>query len=377
MTRVRALFREVWSFASQSKSLFSLGIAVFALHCLRIHVLDTSYLSQRGNRQADLFGVGCLENFLRDSMPLVYDSASTKPNKKLSQDAGKTVQTLRKPTSDAFGFEALFVTHWRGGASHRERQAVRKADLLQRLSELGITSFWIEDFDAEDLDCEKINCFYPPHSRRQGQCLNRVMGLGELSLAVKHAAAYYFLLNQGLESAVVVEDDVIFTDQFRGINAYIDQAPFGWGLLVSGGPCIPQEGFQPVNNSHLLFHTETFNHRHVMRCSHGYAISRIGALEYFATVLGGQCVDACEDGAIRRHGMFDRSDDILSRMDERKLTMYYMEPSPMVQQLATSTSERAHMLIGAYDHCVAEKGFLTAIPAFPCTDPFDLKYISF
>ena len=320
---------------------------------------------------------GCIERFLRRTNPTVYASDGTK----MVVSAHEAVQKYRGPTRKKFGFDAFLVTHWKGlncGEPCHKKQAGRKASLLARLYELGVISFWIEDFDAEDLKCEEINCFYPSVSREQSKCHNRVMGIGELSLAIKHAAAYYFMLMNGLQSAVVVEDDVILSDDFMRIKSYMSQAPDGWGVLDSGGPCNPlasqKPGFKPLSDAeeNLLFHTVLPDSVHVMRCSHGYAISHAGVIHYFTTVIGGQCIDACKDGPVLRTGTFDRADDILTYMDKSQFAMYYMEPSPMSQKL---DSERSHMIHEIYyNACNATPDPLKSNSApLSCVNPISLS----
>ena len=158
-----------------------------------------------------IFGKGCVGRFLRESNPLAYG-----PNA-LLLPVQEAVQKFRETNLKTFGFESILVTHWRGsncGEDCLNRQMSRKAKLLERLAEFNVSSLWVEDFDADDLNCELVNCFYPPASRKQSDCHTFVMGTGELSLAIKHAAAYYFLLRHGLKSILVLEDDVILTEAF-------------------------------------------------------------------------------------------------------------------------------------------------------------------
>jgi UDP-sugar transporter A1/2/3 len=307
------------------------------------------------------------------------------------------VQRAVPATREEFGVDAVLVIHWTAAGSTseaaRERQHARKKTLLDKLQHLGMhTTFWVEQFDASDIGCAEIECLYPAETRRESLCQwHRLLGLGELSVTIKHAAAYWWMLSHGMESVLVLEDDAVLHDSlWRPGTALLDYmkavratAP-GWGVLDSGGPCSPVTGFHPVDPSisTLVVSTKTKCNAHVMRCAHGYAIRRSAAAVVLRAMVGGQCVGFCPEtgghNESRRGrmvwGVHSPIDNFITYQSRTALPLYYMEPSPISQALTPGPlGERKHMTnTDTYAKC--DPGLPPNIStAMVCADPISVS----
>jgi len=108
------------------------------------------------------------------------------------------------------GLDAIYVAHYtplRTRLKHAQRE----------LDKVGLQAKFITGWDRDELLDEDIRCFFPSHRKYHILATSRRWAWswfkkGELSLAVKHAAAYYDIVKRGFRSGLVLEDDFVFRD---------------------------------------------------------------------------------------------------------------------------------------------------------------------
>ena len=109
-------------------------------------------------------------------------------------------------TPSGYLFDKAYVVHY-------SRRGFRRCRMVDRLRGIGLSTndqgdsdnvAVLSDFDAEEISEEHRKCL--PHNATN--CVN--MNIGEISLSLKHYAAYYDMLRKGYRFALVMEDDAMF-----------------------------------------------------------------------------------------------------------------------------------------------------------------------
>jgi GR25 family glycosyltransferase involved in LPS biosynthesis len=110
------------------------------------------------------------------------------------------------------GVDAIYVTHYSPLKDRRARMGAR-------LDKLGLQARFITGWDRETLTDEIVGCVYPSNTlfARVAREMNFKLSwlkVGEISLNMKHAAAYYHAATHGYRHIIVLEDDAFFSDHF-------------------------------------------------------------------------------------------------------------------------------------------------------------------
>jgi GR25 family glycosyltransferase involved in LPS biosynthesis len=115
----------------------------------------------------------------------------------------------------------------------------RHTRLKQQLASGGLRASLLTGFDKAQLDEQTAACWYPqsPFEGRSVMKERKSLGLGEVSLAVKHFVGYLDIIRRGLRYALILEDDVSFDS--ASFHASLHNAtaalPNGWDMLFLGG----------------------------------------------------------------------------------------------------------------------------------------------
>jgi GR25 family glycosyltransferase involved in LPS biosynthesis len=120
----------------------------------------------------------------------------------------------RDRTLAKLGVDAIYVTHYSPLKDRRARMGAR-------LDKLGLQARFITGWDRETLTDEIVGCVYPSNTlfARVAREMNFKLSwlkVGEISLNMKHAAAYYHAATHGYRHIIVLEDDAFFSDHFTG-----------------------------------------------------------------------------------------------------------------------------------------------------------------
>jgi GR25 family glycosyltransferase involved in LPS biosynthesis len=168
--------------------------------------------------------------------------------------------------------------------AHCTKLAERKPKVEEALSSLQLSeqTSWIETepYDLDDIDKyykfsgeiwdEKVGSL-----KYQSGCSDpRHITPQELSLVVKHYRAYELIVDAGYESALVLEDDVVFCKGFVNyFNSFLESTPKDWDMIFIGsgaGLRIPKRLLKPNQNAYLKSHPAT-------KCTDSYIITNKAA----------------------------------------------------------------------------------------------------
>ncbi|KAG8460501.1 hypothetical protein KFE25_013151 [Diacronema lutheri] len=120
-------------------------------------------------------------------------------------------------TLPSLGLDGFYVTTY---AKLKERRGRMEA----RADKLGLQVRFVTGWDRELLTDEVVACVYPSNAlfARTARAMNfklTWMRIGEISLNMKHAAAYYDAVARGHRHILVCEDDAFFPDNFTTVVA--------------------------------------------------------------------------------------------------------------------------------------------------------------
>ena len=122
----------------------------------------------------------------------------------------------------------IFITHW-------TKLLERKKKIMEMMSAEGLTGRFIEKYDSQDLDIESESCLKFGNYVRQGMGFK---GKTIMSLFFKHIECYRIMIEENIEVALILEDDVLFENDFKNkLNNYINQLPDDWNVLCIGDGC--------------------------------------------------------------------------------------------------------------------------------------------
>lgn len=171
--------------------------------------------------------------------------------------------------------DEIFVLHYK-------KNPERLNHMRQLLSQFNASSKIVKDFDRDEITREMIDCVYPLRpvvDQRSWQTSN--LTIGEISLSMKHFAAFDMIVKNKIEYALIFEDDVVlddtskdFVESFR--NAMLD-LPTDYDIYFVGGcldlHCKKTSGTIEAPKACLEINRS--------RCTHAYVISYRGALKTF------------------------------------------------------------------------------------------------
>jgi len=185
--------------------------------------------------------------------------------------------------------------------------------MTARLQKVGITPEFFPAVDGYQLDIANL----PAYDReRRLRYFAKDLKAGEIGCLLSHRAIYEKMLKEGIESAVVLEDDVFLEDDFKTVLTDIMAAPLQWDLIrFVGHGKVFENGYRTLAN-----------------LQHGYSITRIptspsGAYAYLLK----------RAAAARLLSMMQKNwvpvDITHARAWETRLKTLFIHPSPVTPDL--------------------------------------------
>ncbi len=152
---------------------------------------------------------------------------------------------------------------------HYSKLTHRKKHILEQFEKHGITDYeFIEKFDKDaitDDECPEFSKDYVANRRT------------ELSIHLKHLYLYRRMISENYEEVLVLEDDVILSDNFvKKLTEYMTQLPKDYDMLFIGNGCnlhIPRN--QLVANQYIYakcLHETAWGGNGATRCIDSYII---------------------------------------------------------------------------------------------------------
>ena len=122
----------------------------------------------------------------------------------------------------------IFITHW-------TKLKRRKRELLERMKKEELDGRFIEKYDSQDLDLKSEWCLKFTNHLKSGEASKNG---AVISLFLKHIECYRIMIEENIEVALILEDDVLFENDFKNkLNNYINQLPNDWNSLCIGNGC--------------------------------------------------------------------------------------------------------------------------------------------
>lgn len=156
----------------------------------------------------------------------------------------------------------VYICHWK-------KLEDRKKDLINHLSEIGISNYeWVELYDKDDWNIEEIKKEYPNifNEITKASGGTRPLKWSEISIALKHCHLIKKLYESNSEYFFILEDDVVFCYEFFDYyEKMLKQLPNDWDFVWVGTCC--------------GLHVKSEENRYVYpmkqsRCAHAYLISK-------------------------------------------------------------------------------------------------------
>ena len=121
----------------------------------------------------------------------------------------------------------------------------RKIHMIEQFDKYGIDKnnvMYIEGYNKDKLSDELINLV----------CLNKAMKKGAISCAIKHYLALRYIVENNINLAVIMEDDIIFKNNVPNtLNKYLRQLPSDWDILFESDYLKYDE--TPITNEKLVY----------------------------------------------------------------------------------------------------------------------------
>ncbi len=109
-----------------------------------------------------------------------------------------------------------------------EKDAHRRRAMKDRLDAIGLPFAFFDAVDGRALSLDACPVYDGARRRRY---FGRDMTRGELGCLMSHRAVYRKMLDEGLEAALVLEDDVLFEDDFPAVLRALMTTPVPWDLI--------------------------------------------------------------------------------------------------------------------------------------------------
>lgn len=154
--------------------------------------------------------------------------------------------------------DKIYITHW-------SKLSDRKIKLINDLTNLGITDYtWVESYDKDTWNVDDIKKEYP-FVFEYNSTIKRNLRWSEISLVLKHVEIVKDILKNNYKSALILEDDVVFVDNFvEKYNQYLSALPEDWDACWVGTCC---NIHAPYSQGQHLYKQKG------SRCTHAYVIS--------------------------------------------------------------------------------------------------------
>jgi len=164
----------------------------------------------------------------------------------------------------------------------------RKKILLKKLNNYGIQVHWVENEPTEE-DVERLHINTPllweykiTNLDYGGPIPHKQLTKSELSIAFKHLKIYEDVVANGVKTALVLEDDVVFEDDFvNNFNFNLMNTPNDWDLIFIGSGCnlrIPKNKRIPGKIAYRKEHPAS-------KCVDSYLIKRSASDKIYNTII--------------------------------------------------------------------------------------------
>lgn len=154
--------------------------------------------------------------------------------------------------------EKIYICHWK-------KLKDRKENLLKSLGNQNIKNYvFVEDYDKDDWNLNELKKKFPYVFKKtpKGRNLNN----SETSLLLKHYHIMRDLNSSDSDYALVLEDDVVFCDNFlNNLEVCYNQFPSDWDLVWVGTCCNLHSEY--IEGKYVYPETSS-------RCTHAYLISK-------------------------------------------------------------------------------------------------------
>lgn len=208
--------------------------------------------------------------------------------------------------------DKIYVCHY---TKLKERIPVLKKELNKH----SISVEWVIKHDAENIDLDLLINEIPNVKSPLGLGgvhQNRTLRLSELSLILKHKESFLDIIKNNYKSALVLEDDVIFSDDFvNKFNNQIKNLEDDYDLVWVGTCCGLK--FKKTVENNFLYKKEG------SRCTHGYLISN-------------KCAKKMID--FLKYNNYPMDFAFNKAIKELNLSNYWMEPALIYQNPKWDTS---------------------------------------
>lgn len=126
---------------------------------------------------------------------------------------------------------------------HYPKLTERKQRLIDAPELNGNCIEWITDYDPDSLDHDAVRYVDLPDaykSKYLPECRlsYKKMSASEISLCAKHRQVYRKIVDGNIQTALILEDDVIFHKNFVSLfNSYMIITPQDWDIIFPGDGC--------------------------------------------------------------------------------------------------------------------------------------------
>lgn len=153
----------------------------------------------------------------------------------------------------------IYICHWK-------KLKDRKFKLLETLDQQHISNYeFVENYDTDDWNIKELKKKYPYVFKLTPS--GRFLTNAEVSLLLKHYYIMNKLVNSNQDYILVLEDDVLLSDNFLvNLKKCYNQLPLDWDLVWVGTCCNLHE---PKMKGKLVYKTNRGS-----RCTHSYLISK-------------------------------------------------------------------------------------------------------
>jgi tetratricopeptide (TPR) repeat protein len=205
---------------------------------------------------------------------------------------------------------AVFVAHY-------SPAAVRKEQLDRRMQAIKMSATMITSFDREDLSDQDLECLVS--DKLTVELGRALLTKGESSLSIKHFSALHRIVSQNLDHALILEDDAVFTDEFKAVfKAATAELPEDYDMLMLG-TCWEQQKRGAQFSAHLWL-------AQAARCTHGMLVSQRGARIMLGTLPIRSPMDWQINWAV---GMPLNANE--KKREGPRMSIYWAEPGVVLQ----------------------------------------------
>jgi len=111
---------------------------------------------------------------------------------------------------------------------NRLKDTDRRAVMTERLEAMGLNYRFFEAVDGHSFEAHLVPEYDGPRRR---QYFGRDLTAGEIGCLLSHRAIYKMMVAENIETALILEDDTIFSDDFTDILSGILQSDLNWDVF--------------------------------------------------------------------------------------------------------------------------------------------------